>query len=381
MDEAAWRLIPQHVAGDLFPLLLDLAPFRYQLASCSDCLDVTLWGPGGPRHVLRGHSGRVIGMRFFPLGDRLLTWGEGGEAFVWCTSTGEAVLKLRAGGVEQAGVFPGGDRVFTCTGGEACSVWDAATGERLSMMATGAEFAFTRVDMSASGRHLLAWGGNSEVEVWSVAGSVKSCFLRSHRLGISDVAVFPDGERVVTGSFDRTARIWKVSGCEALHELPHDGWVSQVAVLSDGALVATMSSSGLVSVWLVETGELLQAIEAPSRGVQQLVAYPRGDRLAVHGATTIHIYSAASGELLRPLDGHPERIHEVVVSPGGDIVVACGAGRLTVWDEETGERLATLSEVHAGPPPGTGWCTASIGLAGALDSRGFGRGFRWRDVM
>lgn len=61
---------------DVVRRVLDLAPFRYQVASCSGCTSVTLWGRRGARLVLRGHVLPVAGVLFFPLGDRLVTWSE-----------------------------------------------------------------------------------------------------------------------------------------------------------------------------------------------------------------------------------------------------------------------------------------------------------------
>lgn len=64
--------------------VLDLLRFRYQIASgTKDPYEVKLWGWGGARRTLVGHVGIILGIEFFPLGDRLLTWSRDGTARVW----------------------------------------------------------------------------------------------------------------------------------------------------------------------------------------------------------------------------------------------------------------------------------------------------------
>lgn len=72
----------------------------------------------------------VAGLRFFPSGDRLLTWAADGRAIVWDTASEEPLLTLdHPGPVECAAVFPAGDRIVTCVGDGSSTIWRASTGE------------------------------------------------------------------------------------------------------------------------------------------------------------------------------------------------------------------------------------------------------------
>lgn len=45
-----------------FRLVLDFVQFPYLVATCFDCMSVSIWGPGGHNHLLQGHSAAVLGM-------------------------------------------------------------------------------------------------------------------------------------------------------------------------------------------------------------------------------------------------------------------------------------------------------------------------------
>ena len=74
---------------------------------------------------------------------------------------------------------------------------------------------------------------------------------QGHTDSVFSVAVFPDGQRVVSGSEDKTVRIWEVSTGVLLHTLEvraliltttvHRAWCSGHGALS-GCLVAHSST-------------------------------------------------------------------------------------------------------------------------------------------
>jgi hypothetical protein len=65
------------------------------------------------------------------------------------------------------------------------------------------------------------------------------------------VAFSPDGERVVTGSFDNTARVWDLSGASpsAIVLEGHRDKVTSVAFSLDGKRVVTGSFDNTARVW------------------------------------------------------------------------------------------------------------------------------------
>ena len=59
--------------------------------------------------------------------------------------------------------------------------------------------------------------------------------MKGHAGGVSDVAFSPDGQRLASGSFDQTVKIWDgATGRELFALKGHAGWVTSVAFSPDG---------------------------------------------------------------------------------------------------------------------------------------------------
>src|SRR5882672_11889799 len=73
--------------------------------------------------------------------------------------------------------------------------------------------------------------------------------LRGHGGPVRALAVSPDGERAVSGSFDTSAILWSLKRNAAEQVLRgHDSAVNAVAMLSDGRIV-TGGEDGKIAVW------------------------------------------------------------------------------------------------------------------------------------
>jgi len=74
--------------------------------------------------------------------------------------------------------------------------------------------------------------------------------FRGHETLIAAVAVFPDGRRIVTSSYDETLCVWDLGDGAMLRELMgHHSWVRAVAVSGDGELIASGDQCGDLIVW------------------------------------------------------------------------------------------------------------------------------------
>jgi WD40 repeat protein len=160
------------------------------------------------------------------------------------------------------------------------------------------------------------------------------------------VAFSPDGKRVVTGSADRTARLWDVAtGARAL-TLEHKDVVYAVAFSPDGTTLATASWDGSARLWDAATGALRH--ELGHAGRVYAVRFSRdGTRLVTPSRdATAKVWDAATGALVTTLAPHPAQVDDVDISPDGErILTACRDGAVRVWARD-GRLAAVLPAGH-----------------------------------
>ena len=144
------------------------------------------------------------------------------------------------------------------------------------------------------GRIVAAYG-DGKLRIWSYIDrddeDVKDCdlVLKGHTSSVYAVSVLLDG-RIVSGSYDNTLRVWSVpaagsqgqEGVEVECDLVlkgHTNWVRAVSVLLDGRIVSG-SRDKTLRVWNLSTGdcdEVYQRDSAPSHLTQLLQNTSSGD--------------------------------------------------------------------------------------------------------
>ena len=80
------------------------------------------------------------------------------------------------------------------------------------------------------------------------------------------VAFSPDGTRIVSGSDDKTLRLWdaKSGQCIGTPLKGHENSVWSVAFSSDGTRIVSGSQDKTLRLWRIESGEVLTVIELDS---------------------------------------------------------------------------------------------------------------------
>ena len=132
--------------------------------------------------------------------------------------------------------------------------------------------------------------------------------LQGHSGLVYSVAFSPDGSKIVSGSEDKTIRVWDVStGIEVLPPLRgHDGTILSVAWSPDGSKIISGSADKIIRIWDASTGTETLPLLRGHDGMVQCVAFsPDGSKI-ISGSEdkTIRVWDVSTGfEMLSPFRG------------------------------------------------------------------------------
>lgn len=224
-------------------------------------------GTGVRKHELKGHRGLITGLTLSPSGKWLASSSTDETSRIWDIATGTLTQTLTIPGDPVQGVAwspdetllatAAGDPTRTTRSGQV-HVWNVASGAQVLHL-TDHQKTATAVAFSSDGTMLLSAGfdervieyqfptgqpigafkghtrpinglalhpngktaisgsggqfkGNHEVLIWNLKDGAVLTRLDKHTDRVTSLAISPDGQWLVTGSYDETVLVWRLTG-------------------------------------------------------------------------------------------------------------------------------------------------------------------------
>jgi WD40 repeat protein len=265
-----------------------------------------------------------------PNGAEVATWGPDRSARVWSLVSGVALRNLaHANRVLALDFSPMGDQIATVSWDGTVSIWGSNSDIPSSQFKVPGVHT---VKFIPGGQNLLTLDG-TDATVWSKVG--RQIFsLNGHTDQILLAKCTPDGQFIVTGSADKTARIWRVSDGSQVATLgPHAYRVQALELSQDGKTVATSGGTGLVLFWATETGRALAQWETPSRSRPKAIAFaPGNDFVAITDNSEIYLVNPYTGVALSKVKATNYEVSALAFSADGNVILIGDAnGRVRAW--------------------------------------------------
>ena len=160
-----------------------------------------------------------------------------------------------------------------------------------------------------------------------------SCTGHSSRA--TSVAWSRNGTRIVSGSFDKSVRVWNAANGNSIQTyLGHTDRVQTVLWSPDSMSVASAGDDRTVHVWNASTGTLQHIYSGHTDHVLGLAWSPDGTRIASASADkTVQVWDVVTGRNLFTYRGHSDYVFAVAWSPDGKRLATGGNDKVVqVWE-------------------------------------------------
>ncbi len=197
------------------------------------------------------------------------------------------------------------------------------------------------VAFSPDGERVVSGSWDNTARLWNARSGAPIGVPLQHQDIVNAVAFSSDGERVVTGSDDNTARLWNALGGVPIGApLQHHGSVVAVAFSPDGERVVTGSRDNTARLWNARSGA---PIGAPlhHQGRVNAVAFSSDGKSVVTGSddNTAQLWNARSGAPIGTPLQHQYFVKAVAFSPDGEWVITVSSNNTAqLWNARSGAR-------------------------------------------
>jgi len=258
-------------------------------------------------------------------------------------------------------------------------------------------------DVSPDGQWIATGGKDQSIRIWCATTCRCACLLAGHAGAVACLS-FPRRRpkpgkaneapiSLVSGSQDKTMKVWELPGLDKLREavtegseislkkakvtvVAHGKEVNDVTVSPGNKYIATGGHDKLVRIWKYPSAELLGDCKGHRRGIWCVVFSPTDQVVASSsGDTTIRLWNLKDFSAIRAFEGHSSAVLRVSFLNHGMQLMSTGVdGLVKLWQIRTAECAATFEE-HTGKV----WCIDVLGermVSGGTDSKLC----VWRDV-
>ena len=195
---------------------------------------------------------------------------------------------------------------------------------------------------SPDGTRILTGSWDKTAKLWEVS-SGKLLLSLVHQSAVNAVKFSPDGTRILTASADKTAKLWDAVSGKLIFSFSHQDGVTDAAFSPDGARVLTASVDKTAKLWDANSGKLLASFTHQS-SVNCVAFSPDGKRiLTTSGDRTCKVWEVVSRNLVASFI-HQGAIYQGEFSPDGASILTASADRTAkIWKVDSAQPIASFT--------------------------------------
>ncbi len=211
--------------------------------------------------------------------------------------------------------------------------------------------AVNSVALTLDGRIGLSGSSDKTLKLWDLRTGRELRSLAGHTSAVNLIALTPDGRYALSGSSDNTLKLWDLpAGREFCTLSGHASAVNSIALTPDGRYGLSGSSDNALKLWDLSAGQELFTSEGHMDLVTSAVRSPDGNYgFSGSSDATLKLRDLASSKEFCIETSHTGSITSAALTPDGRYAISGGDDRtLKLWDLRNGQELSTFAG-HTGP--------------------------------
>lgn len=227
-----------------------------------------VWEWQSESYILKqqGHYFDMNTLAYAPDGQTIATGGDDGKVKVWSTHTGFCFVTFaeHTAPISAVSFAKHGHVLFSASLDGTLRAYDLVRYRNFRTFTSPTPVQFSCLAVDPSGEVVAAGSTDSfEVFLWSVQTGKLLDVLAGHEGPISSLAFSPSGaNQLVSGSWDRTVRVWSVFGrSRAVEPFSLNSDVLAVAIRPDGKELAISTLDGQITFFDIDQGKQTNVIE------------------------------------------------------------------------------------------------------------------------
>ena len=202
------------------------------------------------------------------------------------------------------------------------------------------------VVFSPDGQTLVSGSRDRSIRLWDIHTRQLEVTLIETTDFFMPVAISPDGQTLASSSLHGSLRLWNPQNGKHIRTLTgHKDWVSSIAFSPDGQTLASGGAGGKIFLWNTGTWQLIETLKQDTHFVEVIAFSPDGKTLASGSRDPIiRLWNPQNGKLKGILTGHTDAVMSIAFSPDGQTLVSGGRDRsIRLWNPQNGKLKKTLT--------------------------------------
>ncbi len=291
-----------------------------------------------PFRFLSGHTDTIQSVALSPDGKTIASASDDGTVKLWelAGDNPNPIKEIKdLGGWVRSVVFVSDRQIATAGQDKNIKIIDIASGKILKTL-TGHTNLVNNLAIAPEHDLLVSGSYDNTVNIWRISTGKLERSLKGHKDKVWGVAISPDGKQVISASRDKTVQIWDVKTGESVKTLQHPSGVTCVLVTPDGKRVISGSSDKAIRVWGLESGKQLFELGEYHDAISAIAITSDGKYLFSGGkdnSNSIRLWNLQTKSSIWTLIGHTDLVTSLIITPDNLKLISSSQDKsIDIWE-------------------------------------------------